>query len=82
MKEWVVDFPPELDDIRTKKFEEINGLWSKGNFGESEKIFGELYKLIQKFENKLPKGKRFHKGTTLHNWGVTILLQRDPKKAI
>ena len=80
MKEWVVDFPRELDNVRKKKFEEINALWIEGNFRESEKIFGELYELMRKFESKLPEGKRFHKGTTLHNWGVTILLQRDPKR--
>ena len=34
---------------------------------------------MRAYEENLPEGKRLHKGTPLHNWGISILLQEEPR---
>lgn len=36
---------------------------------------------MRAYEEKLPEGKRLHKGTPLHNWGISILLQEPSRIA-
>jgi len=80
LKDYVVNFPEELKPELVKRDQKISLLWGSGLFQEAEKLFQEEYDLIRKYEEELPKGKRFHKGYYLHNWGVVMILQNEPAK--
>ena len=77
MREYVVaQYPPELHKEIVEINLRIQTLWIEGKFGEAEKLFEEWCNLIRSYEDKLPEGQRYHKGTPLHNWGIAILLQK------
>jgi hypothetical protein len=80
LKDYVVDFPLELKQKIGEKDQQISLLWRSNSFREVEKLFQEEYNLVRECEEELPKGKRFHKGSQLHNWGVVMILQNEPAK--
>lgn len=80
MQEYLVDFPKELNIELEKMAAEIPSLIAEGNFHKAEEICQKQYELIRKFEKDLPSGKRFHKGATLYEWGITLLLQNTAEK--
>ncbi len=46
------------------------------DFVSAEKLYAEYYRLLRNEEDqKLPKDKKYHKGTPLHNWGIALLNQ-------
>ena len=59
---------------------ESNWNGKEGKFAEAERIFARQYSDIRANEDQLPDNRRFHKGTTLHNWGIAILLQKTPDR--
>lgn len=80
MPDYVVPFPETLVE-KVKNLDVRGGISIiAGKFQEAEKIFNGQYDLIRSYEDKLPKGKRHHKGAPLHNTGFAILLQNDPKR--
>jgi hypothetical protein len=80
MPKYVVGFSKELE----KKVNEMDlagaALIIKGEFQSAEKLFKAQYELIRSYEDRLPEGKRFHKGAPLHSLGFSIMLQNDPKR--
>ena len=80
LKEHVSDFPPIFDeDVRKRRAVAITEMF-QGNLQEAESILKKLYSDIQKKEEGLPKGKKFHKGTTLYWWGMSLFLQESQVK--
>lgn len=78
MKNYVVNFPTELGLLVEEMGKEIVPYWYKEQFVEAEDILKKQYLLIRKIEErKIPDGKRFHKGPTLHGWGLAILKQKN-----
>ena len=78
VQNYVAEEPPELRDQVGKLLIRIQPLWNKKEFREAENLFHEYYEIMRKYEETLPEGRRLHKGTPLHNWGISILLQNDP----
>lgn len=76
----MVDFPPQLGRKVAEIASQIGTLWNEGKFQEAEKLFENQYKLIRSYEEKLPEAQRYHKGSPLHNWGISILLQNDSRR--
>lgn len=80
MPEYVEEYPPGLLRIISDDSKAINKLGKDGRFAEVEEIFARQYRQIRDMENRLPDNRRFHKGATLHNWGISILLQKNPDR--
>lgn len=82
MEKYVVEcFPRELHSEIEAIGNRIGSLWHKEQYAEAEALFKQQYTLIRKVEEKdLPEGKRFHKGSYLHSWGMAILRQKDPAR--
>jgi len=80
MQDYVIEFPRELALEIQEIAGEIKLLWIEGNFQATEELFRKQYELIRSYEEKLPEGQRHHKGPPLHNWGVSILLQKNPQR--
>ncbi|MGA2309754.1 MAG: nucleotide-binding protein [Candidatus Bathyarchaeia archaeon] len=74
---YVVPEPPELTHQIDEIVARIQPLWNERNFAAAEQLFREYYETMRQYEERLPEGRRFHKGTPLHNWGISILLQED-----
>jgi predicted nucleotide-binding protein len=72
--------PLQLDEEINEITGRIQILWNERNFVESERLFQSYYERMRHYEQLLPEGFRLHKGTPLHNWGVTILLQQNPER--
>jgi hypothetical protein len=51
-----------------------------GDFKKAEELFKTQYELIRHSEEKLRKGKRHHKGASLYNLGISILLQKESSR--
>jgi len=80
MQDYVIDLPQELV-LETGAIDaQIRPLWVEGKFAEAEALFREQYELISAREAELPEGQRYHKGYSLHNWGISILLQKNPAR--
>jgi hypothetical protein len=77
---YVVPNPPELDQRINGIIVRIQPLWDERNFSEAEPLFEEYYFIMRAYEEDLPRGQRLHKGTPLHNWGISILLQENPMR--
>jgi predicted nucleotide-binding protein len=77
----VADYPAELAKQVNEIDREIGHLWVDGRYAEAESFFKREYDLIRFFEDRLPENKRFHKGSPLYNWGLSILLQKKPERA-
>jgi len=79
MEKYVVEYFPrglrlEIDEIGR----EIGTFWGREQYAEAEALFKQQYTLIRKVEERdLPEGKRFHKGSYLHSWGIAILRQKN-----
>ena len=75
---YVVPNPPDLQQRIYNIIGRIQPLWNERNSAEAETLFEEYYSIMRAYEEHLPRGQRLHKGTPLHNWGISILLQGDP----
>jgi len=80
MRSYVASEPTQLVNQINQIVMRIQPLWNEKKFNEAEILFSEYYELMRSYENDLPEGNRFHKGTPLHNWGVSILLQEIPSR--
>lgn len=80
MQDYVVEFPRKLALEIEEISQNIGPLWIKGDFPAAEELFRKQYELIRSCEERLPDGQRYHKGSPLHNWGVSILLQKNPQR--
>lgn len=80
MQDYVVKEPPELINQITRITKQIQPMWDAGNFEGAERLFKEYYQTLRDYEEALPEGKRLHKGTPLHNWGISILLQQKSER--
>ncbi len=45
------------------------------NFQMAEQFYKQYYELLRKKEETLPAGSKYHKGTPLHNWGISLISQ-------
>lgn len=45
------------------------------NYKMAEQFYQQYFELLRKNEEKLSAGSKFHKGTPLYNWGVSLILQ-------
>ncbi len=79
MEAFVADIP---NDVRTKFTDierEINRNWLMEDWSSAEASIEKQYNLMREIEDKvIPAGKRLHKGSCLHGWGLSILRQKDP----
>lgn len=80
MQSYILPYPEELNKVIEEQNQEISSLINERNFLEAEKLLAQQFELIRSNENKLPEGKRYHKGATLYNWGIFMPLQNEPKK--
>jgi hypothetical protein len=80
MRPYVVRDPPELTYRINEIVARIQPLWNERNFSAAESLFREYYETMRAYEKTLPEGKRLHKGTPLHNWGISILLQEKASR--
>jgi len=46
-----------------------------GNFAQAENTYKGQYELLRAEEQRLEPEQKYHKGASLHNWGVSLLLQ-------
>jgi predicted nucleotide-binding protein len=78
MENYVVpNFPQDLSLEIDRLGREIGIFWHKEQYAEAEALFKQQYTLIRKTEEKkLHEGQRFHKGSYLHSWGLSILWQK------
>ena len=73
----VPNFPQDLSLEIDRLGREIGIFWHKEQYAEAEALFKQQYTLIRKTEEKkLHEGQRFHKGSYLHSWGLSILWQK------
>jgi len=79
METYVVDFPPELNFGYTNLVNELNVLRVSGDYVKTIKKFNEIYKLVRRYEDELPRNKKFHKGGMLYDLGIFIIKQQPPK---
>lgn len=77
MRPYVEIEPLQLVNQINQILMNIQPLWNEKRFHEAENLYRDYYGLMRYYEDELPEGKRFHKGTPLHNWGVSMLLQED-----
>jgi len=47
-----------------------------GDFVRAEQIYSKQYEIIKSEEQKLSPVQKYHKGGPLHNWGISLLLQK------
>jgi predicted nucleotide-binding protein len=82
MEKYVVDgLPSELWSKIMGIKQDIDSYWHKEQYAKAETLLNKQYTLIRKVEEKtLPEGKRFHKGSYLHSWGMAILKQKIPSR--
>jgi len=45
------------------------------NYGKAEQAYREYYEFLRAKEDELPSGSKYHKGTPLHNWGISLIAQ-------
>jgi hypothetical protein len=71
-----------IENLAGQLFEKVVQLEAKAytnliisNFAEAEKLYSDYYTLLRTEEEKLPKDKKYHKGTPLHNWGIALIYQ-------
>jgi len=79
-RNYVVPDPPELTSQINEIVARIQPLWDARNFRDAESLFRQYYETMRVYEETLPEGKRLHKGSPLHNWGISILLQGEPTR--
>jgi predicted nucleotide-binding protein len=79
-REYVIPNPPDLERRIRNIIARIQPLWNERDFAEAETLFEEYYSIMRAYEEDLPRGQRLHKGTPLHNWGISILLQEEPQR--
>ena len=79
MQDYVVKEPQELMEKINDIIRQIQPLWNAGDFRGAEQLFEKYYETMRAYEEALPEGKRLHKGTPLHNWGISILLQQPSR---
>jgi len=80
MQKYVIDFPSKFGEKVAKKSVEGVAQLFKGYSQEAESVFRTLYSDIRKKEEYLPEGQRFHKGTSLYWWGMSLLFQEPSEK--
>jgi len=80
MRQYVNPVPPELEADLFAIEQEVSQLLNVGGYKKAAQLLREEYELLRETEEKQPANTRLHKGSPLYNWGVTILLQRDPEK--
>jgi len=80
MQSYVAQYPPELARRVAETDNSIATLWNQGRYAEAEGFFENQYSIVRSFESRLPDNQRFHKGGTLHNWGIVILLQKRTER--
>jgi hypothetical protein len=80
MQEHVVNFSPTFSkEVSAKRIQAVSLIFS-GEFSQAELSFKKLYSKIRKRENRLPEGKRFHKGDILYWWGFSLIFQKSSNK--
>jgi predicted nucleotide-binding protein len=80
MRDYVIEPSPELNLKINAIINRIQPLWAREKFERCEQLFKRYYELMVLYERELPEGRRYHKGHPLHNWGISILLQKNPEK--
>lgn len=76
------ELPRELRDYLRETSERAFRELNMGNYGNAKRIFEEQYRRIRAGEQRLEENERYHKGAILHNWGVSLLLQRRLQEGI
>src|SRR5208283_888673 len=72
-----------IEKFTGELLQKINSIESKAftaliisDFVSAGELYGEYYKILRNEEDeKLPKDKKYHKGTPLHNWGIALINQ-------
>ena len=72
----VRELPPELARRLKRMEQEAYSCLVAGNFSEAEKIYKQQYEIFRAEEQRLPVDKKYHKGSPLHNWVISLLLQK------
>lgn len=80
MRAYVNAYPPELQADMISIEEEVSQLFPAGGYEKATQLLGEEYELLRTTEEKQPENTRLHKGAPLYNWGIAILLQKNPAK--
>jgi predicted nucleotide-binding protein len=80
VRAYVAPNPPALVQQINNIIGRIQPLWNEKDFAAAESLFEQYYSAMRAFEEDLPRGQRLHKGTPLHNWGISILLQENPDR--
>jgi len=80
MRNYVLNFRPDLNAMIQELAQQAQTLMSQRRYEEVESLFQKQYDLIRKYENELPENFRYHKGATLYNWGVALISQNIPEK--
>lgn len=82
MRDYVASFPPRAREKINRIGKNLEQLWKNGHFLLAESISKKQYAYIISIEIRLPSGKRYHKGSPLYNWGISLISQENEEKEL
>jgi hypothetical protein len=73
------EWPAGLSERHFGKGLEARSALEQGLFGAAARLFEEQYRLLLEAQ---PHRRRFHKGESLHNWGLSLIYLGDQERAL
>jgi len=72
----IIQLPDELATKFMQMEQEAYSYLVAGDFSRAERVYKQQYDIFKSEEQRLSRDEKYHKGGPLHNWGISLLLQK------
>jgi hypothetical protein len=77
----VVKLPNGMETFVNNQNKEAYSNLIVGDYQKAERIYKQQYEQIRSVEKELPAGDKYHKGSQLFNWGISLFFNKRKREA-